>query len=142
MKCIQCSETRESEFYPYNRVRCKRCCNRRSIEVYHRRRRNKQAEYYQNWYRENGRKRAIDYVSNIILWQKAHPEAVKARWTLKYYIKRGIIDRPKSCSLCGRIDKIQAHHQDYSKPLEVIWLCASCHKKIHLEREKIEIKQT
>jgi len=28
---------------------------------------------------------------------------------------------------------IQAHHPDYSKPLEVIYLCVYCHHKLHVE---------
>jgi ribosomal protein S27AE len=36
----------------------------------------------------------------------------------------------KPCSTCGAI-KAQAHHQDYGDPFNIIWLCASCHKKQH-----------
>lgn len=34
------------------------------------------------------------------------------------------------CEVCGGL-KSQAHHPDYSKPLQVIWLCATHHKDIH-----------
>lgn len=37
-----------------------------------------------------------------------------------------------SCLKCGN-EKSEAHHEDYSKPLEVIWLCKSCHVKRHIE---------
>ena len=36
------------------------------------------------------------------------------------------------CSRCGA-DKTQAHHEDYSKPLDVVWLCLKCHKQRHRE---------
>jgi len=39
---------------------------------------------------------------------------------------------PGKCEACGKGDFIQAHHEDYNKPTEVIWLCAACHKKTHL----------
>lgn len=37
----------------------------------------------------------------------------------------------KICSVCGSVLNVQAHHPDYSKPLEVIWLCTPCHADEH-----------
>lgn len=34
------------------------------------------------------------------------------------------------CEQCGA-PKTHAHHADYSKPLEVQWLCPLCHKAVH-----------
>lgn len=39
---------------------------------------------------------------------------------------------PLPCSICG-FSPTQAHHPDYSKPLEVIWLCPSHHKQLHAD---------
>jgi len=50
-------------------------------------------------------------------------------------IKKGIICRPVYCSKCGGVGKIQAHHADYSKPLEVTFVCPACHSKEHFRRE-------
>ena len=46
-------------------------------------------------------------------------------------VKWGIIIREEVCSSCGGGDNIEAHHGDYSKPLTIIWLCQSCHQKLH-----------
>lgn len=70
-------------------------------------------------------------------WRKKHPlkgEArarMNARAYLHVYIKRGKI-KPQPCRICGT--KAQAHHEDYSKPLEVDWLCKAHHQKHHNEK--------
>lgn len=38
---------------------------------------------------------------------------------------------PLYCERCGKQCRLDAHHEDYSKPLEVEWLCASCHSLRH-----------
>ena len=51
---------------------------------------------------------------------------------LNVYIKRGkIIKQP--CVVCGNVNS-EAHHEDYSKPLEVIWYCREHHLNHHLSR--------
>src|SRR5882724_10098870 len=42
-------------------------------------------------------------------------------------IRAGDLIQPEACSLCGLASKIHAHHADYGRPLDVTWLCASCH---------------
>jgi hypothetical protein len=48
---------------------------------------------------------------------------------LNVYIKRGIIIK-QPCSVCGD-PKVEGHHEDYNKPLEVVWLCRPCHMAHH-----------
>lgn len=48
-------------------------------------------------------------------------------------IKDGRLVRSSTCEKCGNTKHLQAHHNDYSKPLEVEWLCRSCHTKHHNE---------
>jgi hypothetical protein len=58
-------------------------------------------------------------------------------------IARGrLIQKP--CETCGDNSKqkdgrsaIQAHHDDYNKPLEVRWLCDPCHREWHRAHEPI-----
>lgn len=68
-------------------------------------------------------------------WTLKNPEKRIAHHAVRNAIYHGLlIKRP--CEQCGN-PKSQGHHPDYSKPLEVIWLCAQCHALEHkLEREK------
>jgi hypothetical protein len=51
-------------------------------------------------------------------------------------IKCGFIKKIP-CEVCGSLE-VQAHHEDYSKPLEVIWLCAFHHMKLHYEKRILQ----
>jgi ribosomal protein S27AE len=59
-------------------------------------------------------------------------------------IRSGVLVRGP-CSRCGAA-KTHAHHEDYSKPLDVVWLCARCHIQRHKElkgfapRELIKVR--
>ena len=64
-------------------------------------------------------------------WVKRNPEKKRAHWALKDAVKVGKIVRPSVCSRCGSEGPIHAHHPDYSKPLEVEFICSSCHGKQH-----------
>jgi hypothetical protein len=61
----------------------------------------------------------------------AEPEKYAARTLLRYALRRGQITRPTSCEDCGITCKPNGHHDDYTKPLEVKWLCAHCHVAEH-----------
>jgi len=52
-------------------------------------------------------------------------------WQVNYAISYGRLTRSLTCEQCGRHTRTQGHHDDYSKPLEVRWLCASCHLRLH-----------
>lgn len=55
----------------------------------------------------------------------------KCRYTLRNAVICGKVNKPDACSVCGKGGRIEAHHKDYSKPFEVLWLCTSCHGKEH-----------
>lgn len=58
----------------------------------------------------------------------------KARSMISYAIKTGKI-KPLLCFVCG--DLAEAHHPDYSRPLDVVWLCKTHHKDAHLIKDNI-----
>ena len=57
----------------------------------------------------------------------------KARSYAGVYLRRGKLDR-KPCVICGSVNT-QMHHEDYSKPLDVVWLCRECHMELHRVRD-------
>lgn len=60
---------------------------------------------------------------------KKYPEKWKARSLARFAVKKGIIIK-KPCFFCGN-KKVEGHHEDYKKPLEVIWLCKKHHTEKH-----------
>ena len=61
----------------------------------------------------------------------APPEKVIARSKLNVAVKGGKLEKPIECSKCGSPRRINGHHPDYEKPLEVKWLCPLCHAEVH-----------
>lgn len=55
-------------------------------------------------------------------------EKVLAMRVLNHAVARGDLVRPMRCTNCGLARKTEGHHSDYSKPLDVTWLCPKCHK--------------
>jgi len=132
-KCDECGEERPEKFPSSNKSLCSSCKRKRYT--------NFQNEYYKKWYAETGRKRSPHYQDIIILWQKSHPEAIKAMSKVVAAIKKGLLIRPEVCVICGSKGRMNGHHRDYDLPYDVMWICSSCHKKIHLQGLTKEIKQ-
>ena len=61
--------------------------------------------------------------------KQRYPEKHKARDAVKKAKKTGKLI-PDNCYICGETN-VHAHHDDYSKPLDVKWMCAQCHHKHH-----------
>lgn len=64
-------------------------------------------------------------------YRARYPEKKLASGRLNDAIRYGKIIKPNVCSRCGKGGDLDAHHADYSKPLEVEWLCRSCHVEEH-----------
>jgi hypothetical protein len=64
------------------------------------------------------------------LQRERFPEKIEARRLVSVAVRTGRLIKPIACN-CGAIGRIEAHHHmGYDKPLEIKWLCVSCH---HLE---------
>ena len=64
-------------------------------------------------------------------WQKRNPEKLKAHHAVNHAIEDGKLIKSPACQRCGAETKLEGHHLDYAKPLEVTWLCRPCHRAEH-----------
>ncbi len=65
-------------------------------------------------------------------YRSANPERYYANSAVNNAVRDGRLIRPNECSCCGEKCKPHGHHNDYSKPLDVIWYCNKCHNQYHL----------
>ena len=102
-------------------------------------------------YRRTHRREAADYRRSSagkeskrksdILCRLKFPEKEKARQAVKYAVSTGKLIRLWYCERCFITCQPEAHHLDYSKLLEVEWLCFDCHKKLHKRENVMEFIQ-
>jgi hypothetical protein len=64
-----------------------------------------------------------------------HTKQKAARLELNAAVLQGKIIKPEQCANCGQRQQLCAHHPDYSKPLEVVWLCYQCHANLHAPKQ-------
>lgn len=83
------------------------------------------AERYKRWRADNPGAE----LESTRRWRAKNPEKRRAHRRVEMAIKFGRMTR-MPCGVCGN-EKSHAHHDDYSKPLDVIWLCHSHHMAHH-----------
>lgn len=67
-------------------------------------------------------------------WQSLNPAKRAAHVILGNAVRDGLVEKPKSCSRCFQITSsrnLHGHHADYTKPLDVEWVCVECHVEEH-----------
>ena len=129
--CITCTKIR---------VGVHRLKNLDKIRCYDRERGNRQHKSYSTEYyaanKEKVKKTKKEWVKKNINKRKAH-------MIVGYSIKIGKVKKPKKCEICKKIStRIYGHHDDYSKPLFIKWLCSICHGQRHKELNKIKRSRT
>ena len=150
-RCKKCQQEKpSSEYYRHRKSRdgldylCKECSRGKARE-WQRSNPERHAEASARWDRENiERKRELRRESyrrhRAAQMQRSkarrdeEPEKYRARYTLTNAVREGKIAKPSACEDCGKelsARLIHGHHHDYSKPLEVEWLCAPCHATRH-----------
>lgn len=61
-------------------------------------------------------------------WKAEHPDRRAAQLKVQYALRKGLLVKTP-CLVCG--GKAESHHPDYSRPLDVVWLCPAHHKQTH-----------
>lgn len=108
---------------------CKACNS-----AYSRKWQQENAEYLSAWRKRYHREHPEISREASRLVRQRHPLRIKARNAINNAVYQGRIQKPTSCEECKRETertRLHAHHEDYEKPLEVQWLCRSCHTKHH-----------
>ena len=131
--CFKCSKLLPLEsFYPHKQMKdghlnkCKECTKK---DVAGHREKNLDAirEYDKARYRTT-----LHRQQQLASLFKSRPKLhVKANDALSNAIRCRRVIRAEACWHCGSTERIEGHHVDYSRPLDVIWLCRSCHCKAH-----------
>lgn len=107
-----------------HQLRKRKEISEKALEAYHKK---NQLKVQRVWKSKN-KERVNSYSRKE---KKRNPFKHATRVLVGAAIKEGILARPDKCSRCLKECKAEAHHEDYMKPLEVIWLCRSCHGKEH-----------
>lgn len=127
-KCIQCVKSR---------IKKHREVNLEKIQAYDKTRANAphrvqaRKDYSKTEAGKRAKKKAMDS------YREKFPMKHAAHVITRNYIRDGKLKAETVCSICKSTKKVEAHHDDYTKPLEVRWLCESCHKDWHRHNKAI-----
>lgn len=121
--CRVCTKESSTQWRADNRERTRELGRKNKEAQRKRDGEQKTKKKWNEWYAKNAEHRkAYQMAQNDPLKKKAHN-------ILNAEIRAGRITRPLHCEKCGKESRVDGHHTDYSKPLVVIWLCRSCHRK-------------
>ncbi len=147
-KCFKCGVIAPlSEFYKHPQMadghvnKCKEC-NKVDMRLSYAARPVEQRKAYErsrldNPKRITARKRYLERVGPEVQraykqkWVSHNRHKRYAQNLLSKAVRAGKIQR-QPCERCGSL-RAQGHHEDYSKPLDVIWLCPKHHGERHRE---------
>lgn len=152
-RCFKCGIEKDlSYFYTHPRMadghlgKCKEC-TRRDVAIRTERLKSdpewvegemERHRQKQRRYRSEGKVCALsasDRYQKTRNYRERNPEKHAAHSAVNREIRAGRFT-PLPCEVCG--SKANAHHDDYSKQLEVVWLCPKHHAERHVELRKIE----
>lgn len=153
-KCFKCGEEKPlSEFYKHKEMadghlnKCKKCTK---LDSFGRTKEEIERRKFRDRNRPNAKERVArnservrrlkaenneHYVKTISIPKQKWNKENRYKKSANLKVKRNITmkdNKPCQCQLCGCNDNnLEGHHYDYSKPLDVTWLCKRCHSLAH-----------
>lgn len=129
--CFKCGDEKPfTEFYKHKAMgdgylgKCKSCT--KSDSTAHR---NNNLEKIRAYDRARGNRHPPGYLKE---YRTKYPKKYKAHAMVNNAITAGKLFR-LPCEVCLSSKNLNAHHDDYAKPLNVRWLCAAHHHQWHAE---------
>lgn len=129
--CFKCNiEKPVEQFYSHPEMadgRLNKCkdCTKKDVKSHYSKNRKKIAVYMKKRQSKPERKAAMSVYSKRR--RERNPQVYAARYKLNNAVRDGRVVR-LPCIHCGN-PKSEGHHHDYSKPLDVVWLCFKCHRE-------------
>ena len=122
-RCPCCKEIKLfAEFYGTVKASCYcRLCTKLKQDEWWKSNKVRKAEINRGWRKRNPERRKLLQKTSNAVWKA---------------IKEGRLIRGAKCEKCGSHIGIEAAHHDYTKPLDVKWLCRSCHRQWDAESPK------
>lgn len=118
--CKACHKIRKALHYQKNK---KRILGK--SKLYYMENRDHKIKLARKWVKNNPIKRKL----NLEKYKSANKHKIKMRSILNKALLKGTVVK-SSCVICGN-KKVEAHHDDYTKPLDIKWLCRSHHGAWH-----------
>ena len=133
-QCFKCKQEKPlSDFYRHPQMKdgrvnkCKEC---NKVDV--RENRKDRIEYYRAYDRERGNRQDAEYRKR---YRERNPIKYGAHCMVANAVQEGRLAKSDICESdgCEGSERLHGHHDDYSRPMDVRWLCAACHHEWHKE---------
>ena len=112
-----------------------RTCRKKQLREYHKKYWKLNSESIKARVKKWRERTPHKYAESSDKYNKKYPERHAANRYIRYEIIRGRLKK-KPCKKCGETHRVQAHHEDYSKPADIVWLCPKHHRARHRELAK------
>lgn len=136
--CFKCGEMKAiDDFYRHPGMsdgRLNKCkeCTRADVRNNRLRRRAYYNEYDRRRFQDNPKRRA-ETIERSLSYKDRSPQKYRAHYAVSNAVRDGRLHKPDICERCQcpPAIRLEAHHHDYNKPLDVAWLCTDCHSEAH-----------